>query len=55
MFTYLNFKLGLVYKPPVLVLNLAKVYERVTLPVSLHVFVMRAAVEKLSHQCGRFF
>ena len=54
MFTYLNFKLGLVYKPPVLVLNLAKVYERVILPVSL-VFVMRAAVEKLSHQCRNSF
>ena len=50
MFIYLYFKVKIVLKPPVLVLNLAKVYERVILPVSL-VFVMRAAVEKLSHQC----
>ena len=45
----------IVLKPTVVVLNLAKVYERVTLPVSLHVFVMRAAVETLSHQCGNLF
>ena len=45
----------IVLKPTVLVLNLAKVYERVTLPVSLHVFVMGAAVEILSHQCEGLF
>ena len=54
MFIYLYFKVKIVLKPPVLVLNLAKVYERVILPVSL-VFVMRAAVEKLSHQCRYSF
>ena len=45
----------IVLKPTVVVLNLAKVYERVTLPVSLHVFVMRAAVEILSHRCEGLF
>ena len=53
MFTFFMFKI--VLKPTVVVLNLAKVYERVTLPASLHVFVMRAAVEKLSHQCRNSF
>ena len=49
------FMFKIVLKPTVVVLNLAKVYERVTLPVSLHVFVMRAAVEILSHQCEGLF